>query len=162
MILETIIRFGILVFWSLIIWGLGFMFHEICHGIESFRQTGNFGTIGFRYFELKLFGKKLRIPSMYHVSGGTLRNKKMYYLAGGIYSGLVMLGLSFPFHYIYLPIGMVLFTVGMVNLIYGRYEGEFILKLSYKKYMKYHYVIYIIVIGLCILFFIKEIYGWLI
>ena len=68
--------------------------------------------------------------------------------AGGLYSGIIFLipGIysllspslwDFPFEF-----GLI--SVGLVNIVYGIYEGMFLHKLETSKYMTCHYLLYIV------------------
>ena len=135
-----IINLLILLVSFLVIWTLGFLLHEWCHLFEA-RRHGMDGWISI--------GRYMGIPTFSVYFYG--ETPTSVYYAGGVYSGLIYLLISLigiPFLYTWgFPIVASLFTVGIVNLFYGIYEGMFIEKLNTDSYIKYHYILY----GICIL-----------
>jgi len=69
---------------------------------------------------------------------------------------------SLPFYWIYKPLFIGLFILGVVNVLYGLYEGTYIMKLKRDVYMNYHYLVEIggVVIG--VLMLRNEIWSWVI
>ena len=144
MILEFIwlvILFGIF-------WVLGAIGHELFHGIACAIQGYRF-RIEIWWFNLT---KKIKLPSMrtIPVEMESLPNEDLFYYLGGIGLGGTFTLVSLIFYFIYAPLFIVLFIIGVMHFFYGIYEGSYIRKLSLNEYMKYHYILYSIgfIIGL--------------
>ena len=77
----------------------------------------------------------------------------MFYYLGGIGIGSVFAISSLPFYFLYMPLFITLFLVGMINFFYGLYEGLFIRKLDNIDYMAWHYILYFVtmIIGMILI-----------
>ena len=120
---------------SLITWIGGFSLHEYFHKWEAQKQGVNAHILVWFHYG---------IPSLCCVPDGKLVDRRRFLLAGGLGSGAVLLLLSLIFlsyWYIFVPV----FTVGLINLIYSFYEMNYRDVLQLKDYMKYHYLLYLIV-----------------
>lgn len=115
-----------------------FYLHEVGHGIECYRQTGNFGKI-------RVIWKQL---TMKHYGEGGIYNSKKYGIAGGTIAGIVGLTLSYAFTGIYKPLELSLFMGGLMNLLYAPFESLFQMKMNEKNYRYGRYAIY----GVAIIF----------
>ena len=119
----------------LLLWVPAFILHELMHAFEAWIQGCK------TKIEMWLHNG---IPSMRcTVIEGELSNKKRFALAGGFYSGIILIllscaTLSIPW------LSASLGVLGIINLIYSIYECLFLYEWSINKYMKYHYIIYII------------------
>lgn len=149
-----IINLFILILTFLVIWILGFLGHEYCHLIEA-RRHGKDGWIeigsykGIPTFSVYFYGE---VPD------------SVYY-AGGIYSGIIyllmsLIGMIFIYTWGF-PFVSSLFTVGIVNIFYGMYEGKYINELDTDEYMKYHYILYAICIVACLIIMWKPLVYYL-
>ena len=119
---------------------LGFLFHELAHILEGKRQGSTEGVITIHMHENKL-------PSM-TVTANNVKNITHFLWAGGLYTALIffMLGL---FTYLIpsiwaFPLEFGFTTVALMNLFYAPYEGTFLTKWTHEKYLKWHYVMYIL------------------
>ena len=118
-----------------LIWFFGWYLHELFHklaakvqGVDSYIQIWyNHG-----------------IPSMRCIPKQTLPHPGLFDIAGGLGAGLSLLLLSY-LGYSYWPLFIPFFVVGSINFIYGFYEVTFLRRWSINKYMKYHYLLYLIV-----------------
>ena len=113
------------------------------HLLEAKRQGGN-GSIKFRWYN--------GIPG-YIIYIRNVKNIRLVDFAGGIYSSIILITLALIFRLISFPIYFSLMLVGVVNFFYGIYEGIFIRKMDAKSYMKFHYLIYLMV---TIIYFIEQ------
>lgn len=149
--IDELINGMALIIWFIVTWISGFAFHEICHALECKRGGGT--------PEIKFWAWK-GIPSMMCTCSGSV--SKLFYYAGGIYSGLVMLLLSGIFFFIYMPLFISLFIVGLVNLVYGFYEGNTITKIPRDAYMLGKNIIYTLTIIIGIILLRNYIWGWIV
>ena len=134
----------------ILVWLQGFLLHEFCHLLEAYRQ-------GASEFYIEVSWKPL--PSLKAVAF-PLIDQNMFALAGGLYTGLLLLPItviaylthakSFFFPYLALTI---------INLIYSVFEWRYLYIWPLDKYIKWHYVIY--VIGIAISILIYACLGWL-
>jgi len=120
-------------------WFTIFLFHELCHIIEGFRHGADDAEI---YID-----KYWIFPTMRCWSNHNGHDDAVAF-AGGIYSGIISLIIGiyaaltptmwdFPFEFSFI-------VIGSINIVYGIYEGTFLNKLDYDEYMRYHYMIYIV------------------
>ena len=132
-------------FWFLVVWIFGFIFHEYCH-LWAAKLQGCNGKIVINFY-------KGIIPSLQYQLFGTPRNITMIDFAGGLGTAAILLPLSLIMNFVYTPLMIACFLVGLVNLTYGIYEGLLIRKLDYNTYMKWHYVLYAVtlIIGITLL-----------
>ena len=125
----------------LIFWLWIFTFHEICHILEGFRLGADEGRIYIESYN--------KIPTMTCWSNYPKDNRSVQY-AGGLYSGIVSFLIGLIPYYTETLWDFIfefpLITIGMVNIVYGIYEGIYIHNIPYDKYMKYHYILYIVTI----------------
>jgi hypothetical protein len=124
-----------IIFWLIIIWILGFILHEFCH-LFAARLQGCKGKIVFKMYK-GILGLRYSLV-------GTPNNITIIDYAGGLATAIILFSISFIMQFFYIPIMIACFLVGFVNLAYGLFEGFFIRKLNYDKYMKYHYLLYLI------------------
>ena len=130
----------------IIIWCIGFYLHEHCHGLGCLIQDSPY-TVEFKWYNKK--------PSLYMWCDCRVKHHWIVDYMGGMLCGLILLLLSVAFQRLEVYcISAPLFIVGLVNFVYGIYEGIFIRKLEYDRYMLYHYYLYVIVgliaLGLCL------------
>lgn len=127
-----------LILTSLLLWVSSFLIHELCHVLEGFRQGSKMGKI---YIERYSF-----FPTLYATSDG-IKNGKLFFLSGGLYSGLILLGISIFFAWslddIVLFYPLLLF--GFMNLAYSPFECLFISSLDKLSYKIGRYFIYLLV-----------------
>ena len=129
------IEIGYFIITSLLTWVGGFYLHELFHKWEAEAQ----GCTA----EIELWNHK-GIPSMYCTYHGTLADRSRFLLMGGLGSGLVLLLLSialYNYWWAFVPV----FTVGLINLSYSYYEMKYRPILTLNDYMKWHYILYLIV-----------------
>ena len=141
MIIEIV--YGIVAF--ALLWVIAFVLHEFYHVLEGLRQGGTDGRI--------IVTKHKNIPSM-NATCNNLKNYELFAYAGGILTGITYLVLSIPFvtkMCSFLPIEIPLVTIGLVNLVYGVYEGRTLYKWNKDKYMFWHYIVYGVVIMICLI-----------
>jgi len=91
--------------------------------------------------------KKLKIPTMCCYCSNA-KNYDLVALAGGLYSGILLMIVAAVWYFIYMPIFVAAFLVGFVNLGYCLYEWKYLYIWSRDKYMKYHYLLYAVLLGL--------------
>lgn len=130
-IIVDIILLIVLFFFSMIV-------HELGHYITA-KQQGLNPTIELWWFYIAGF----HIPSLICEPNGTLKDKDSFYLSGGMYSFMVLLLISVFLSHIDKGLGIIGFSITLMQFIYGWYEMKFIHKLSRIKYMMWHYVLYI-------------------
>jgi len=135
------------------LWVLAAIGHECFHGLACLIQGCDF-KIKIWFHELR---KGIKIPSMMCIPEGILKDTDLFYYLGGVGLGCTFTLLSLPFYFIYMPLFITLFLIGMTHFFYGIYEGLFIRKLELKEYMLYHYILYGIVLGIGMLLIRKEI-----
>jgi hypothetical protein len=123
------------ILFSIFIWTTGFYIHELFH-LWATHIWGNGGVI-------KLWWHN-GLPSLRCIANPGITSKFMFYLMGGLGAGLLLLFLSIFFMW-YPPLFIPLFVVGSINFVYSFYEVLFLGKLSVKDYMKWHYILYLIV-----------------
>jgi len=167
--IQEILRFGWLIVLFFLIWVLGAVGHELFHGLACFLQGSKY-KIKIWLNELKTFKWKdtngdeneftLKIPSMMCIPTGILTNYKLFDFLGGIGIGSTFILASLVFYFVYMPLFITLFLVGVANFFYGLYEGVFIRKVGFKEYMIFHYILYLIVIGLGIALIRHQIWNW--
>ncbi|MBE3093394.1 MAG: hypothetical protein IMZ52_00045 [Actinobacteria bacterium] len=139
-----------------IIWILGAIGHELFHGIACKLQGVNY-HIDFWWYDFEISGKEavrhIKFPSLECYPHGKLTNDDMFYYLGGIGIGSVFAISSLPFYFLYMPLFITLFLVGMSHFFYGLYEGMFIRKLDRNEYMKFHYYVYlgVIILGMILI-----------
>lgn len=117
----------------IVLWLPLWYLHEVCHGLESWRQTGDFGIITFKPHKL-IITHSATIP---------LKNGDLVGLAGGLYSGIILFLLSLLS--LPLQIGVItypLLIVGVMNLAYGPFEMLYWAKNYYRLG---RYTIYLVV-----------------
>lgn len=136
MILELIwliVLFGIF-------WVVAAIVHELFHGLACWVQNCKF-KIEFWWYELN---KKIKIPSMMCTTIGTLKNNSLFNYLGGIGTGFSFGIVSVIVYFIYQPIFIVLFIIGMMHFFYGIFEGMFAddEDMSFDEYMWMHYLVY--------------------
>lgn len=113
------------------LWFSSFFLHEVCHGVEVYRQCGGRVWVEVDFQRLSMlvsWGKDIYSP-------------RLVWLAGGVYCSLVLFLLAV------LNTGFfcwVFLTLGWVQLCYGLYEWR------YK--IKYRYVIYVVVVLVMVVF----------
>lgn len=133
-----------MVFWFLISWIGIFYLHELCHAWACKMQGGK--------SKIEIWFYKKIIPSM-KCSCSKLTDDRYFAYAGGIGSGFISTIASIPFYWIYPPLFVGLLIAGIVNFLYGIYEGTYLGRIDFNRYMKWHYVVEIggIVIGIILL-----------
>jgi len=150
-----VINLLILVFIFFMIWILAFLGHELCHILEANRQGADGGYI--------IVTSHKGIPSLVCSWYGETSELAIY--AGGVYSGIIYLAISiltmFGIYSWGFPLIFSFFTLGIVNIFYGLYEGMYLEDLEYDEYMRYHYIIYIICIISCLIIMWKPLIGYL-
>jgi len=166
--IQEILNFIGLLGLFFLLWILGAIGHELFHGLACYLQGSKF-KIGFWWHELKTFKWKdtngdenqfiLKLPSMACYPQGTLKDYDMFYYLGGIGIGSVYVLTSMMFYFVYMPLFITLFLVGIAHFFYGIYEGLFIRKVELGIYMVYHYLIYLISIGIGMVLIRKQIVG---
>ena len=134
MLIETIFLFPI-------IWILGFVLHEYMHLMEAVAQDAD------RYSEFWWQGK---LPSIRTVITGKLRDPYSFKFAGCFYTAFIFIILAILVYMYSLPIHFCLMTTGMANLIYAFYEQKYLWEIPLDRYMRYHYLIYLLVIVLMV------------
>jgi hypothetical protein len=114
-------------------WCFGFLIHEVGHWLGAV-LTG--GSAKIKFWLYKGF-----IPSMKtHPSGDY--NRLIFLYAGGFFTYLIyFIGIVLTNNYY---IEYPLFVVGLTNIMYASYEINFIDEWNIDKYMKWHYVLYLI------------------
>jgi len=136
----------------LFFWILIFLWHEVCHIIEGFRKGANEGKITIETYK--------GIPTM-NCWSNYYPNGRSVQFAGGLYSGITSLLIGLIPWYTHTLSDFIfefpLITIGIVNIVYGIYEGIYIHKIPYGEYMKYHYVVYGITILVMTLIYIPKI-----
>ena len=133
----------LIIFWFFVCWFGGFYLHELCHKYECERQGGK-GKISIWYHN--------HIPSMLCSCTGA-KNYNLFALAGGLYAGILLMILA---GLAYVPMKSLFigaFLCGLVNLGYCIYEWKYLYIWDRKKYMKWHYRLYavLLVIGIFLL-----------
>ena len=115
------------------LWILGAFIHEIGHWLGAV-LTG--GSAKIKFWLYKGF-----IPSMKTYPEGTY-NRLIFLYAGGFFTWLVyFIGMILTDNcYIEYP----LFVIALINLVYASYEMSYIDRWDIDKYMKYHYILYLI------------------
>lgn len=154
--IQDILNFCVLVVFFFLLWILGAIGHELFHGLACYLQKSKF-KIRFWWNELTISGKKIKLPSMICNPEGILKDYDMFYYLGGIGIGSLFTLVSLIFYFIYMPLFITLLLVGIANFFYGIYEGLYIRKIDLQIYMNWHYIVYLIAIGLGIVLVRKEI-----
>lgn len=126
----------------IITWFVGFFLHELWH-LFICQQYGGIGRI-------RLTNHK-GISSAYCECDGCTE-RFLFKLMGGLGTAIFLIPIGIALFSIYTPLGVSLFIVGLVNLPYSFYEATFLDRWNKEKYMKWHYVLYgiMIMLGLII------------
>jgi len=129
----------------IVLWFPAFYLHERCHKWEAKRQ----GTDSYiKFWWHKIW--HIPIPSMQCIPTDPLKNRYLFYLSGGLYSGLILLSLGILLFFIE-SLSDTLVLLGSVNVVYSLYEVILLPmvhdgKLSMKNYMRWHYVLFAVVL----------------
>ena len=148
-----------LMIWFMISWIFAFIIHELCHKLSCGRQGGK-GKIELWFYKLK----GIPIPSMRcwcEAGSGQSINWNEFYYSGGIGAGIISTIVSLPFYWIYKPLFIGLFILGVVNTFYGLYEGLFMQKLKRNIFMNYNYLVEAFGVLVGVLLLRSEIWSWI-
>lgn len=126
----------------ILLYGISMLVHEFGHMIGI--------TIQGSKARMEMWNWK-GLPSLHVTPLTSIKNDKLVDYMGGGFAGIIYLllftlllldGASSAFLFSYL-------TLGIMHLIYGIYEGLLLRRLSVKRYMIGHYLLYGVVIVLC-------------
>ena len=173
--IQEILRFGWLIVLFFLIWVLGAVGHELFHGLACFLQGSEYkiriqwntvytckGWKWRKYISDEFHPIKIKLPSMMCISECILTNYRLFDYLGGIGIGSTFILASLVFYFIYMPLFITLFLVGLANFFYGVYEGLFIRKANFEVYMTYHYILYLLTIGLGVILIKHQIWNWVV
>jgi len=118
-----------------------FVWHEVMHGVEAYRQ-------GCRNIKVNLDFKRLSMNVDYWYCGD--RDERLINLAGGTYTSFPLFILTFLSDGIWQA---SLLTAGWIQLLYSVFEAKYINRLSRKWYRIGRYSLYASVIALMPLFY---------
>jgi len=158
--ITELFRFGELFMWFLICWCSVFLLHEFFHVLVCEIQGGK-GKIEIWWYCMQLGS----IPSMScscEAKIGKSINWNYFYYAGGLGAGFISTIASIPFYWIYPPLFIGLFILGITNLLYGIYEGLFREKWQDEKYMSWHYLVEIVGVIIGVILLRNIIWSWVI
>lgn len=150
-LIQEILNFISLSVLFFLFWILGAIGHELFHGLACVLQGCKF-KIKVWWFELG----KIKLPSMSCAPEGTLRDDSTYLYLGGIGIGSAYILTSLVFYFIWMPLFIVLFLIGIANFSYGIYEGVSFRKIDFDEFMRIHYLVYLVSIGIGIILIRKE------
>ena len=147
----NLVNIGLLLLWFFVVWIVVFVLHEYCHSWACRRYAGK--------SEIVIWFYKGLIPSMRCSCVGSM-DYSFFLYAGGLLSGFISILFSFLFFCFFPPLFISLFIVGVVNVIYGLFEGGYREVLSDKDYMNIHYLIELLglLVGLLLVRYV--IVGW--
>jgi len=117
----------------IILWIISFMVHEFGHVFGAMLSGGK--------ADIKIWNYK-GIPSMMTVPYGTI-NKFLFDIFGGLLPAIMFTVLALISGYSTLRYSFV--TIAFIQYAYAIYETLLINKLPRDEYMKYHYVLYLVV-----------------
>lgn len=117
-----------------VLWIIGFMVHEFGHVLGALLSGGK--------AEIKVWKHK-GIPSMMTVPIGKV-DRNIFLLSGGLTTGWIYILLQLLAESPPLKYGLLI--VGLVNFAYALYEVLLKDRLHIDVYMKWHYVLYVVVI----------------
>ena len=142
------------------------------HGLEHKRQGGTRYKINFTWFKLC---KYISLPSMYVVMEGDAKNRPMRLLAGGLYTSMILFVAGFLWYIIIKMFTLetqaitlvkpeilycflyALLCNGCIQFFYGFYEMIFLDEVEHREYMIGHYILYIGIVIVFTVFWIKNI-----
>jgi len=138
MILVNLLTY-ILIF--LFVWFTSFLWHELMHCFEAWRQGSTAQYIRPKFNQLHMY--------MYY--DGQVYNKNLISFAGGVYTSPVMFLLMLMSTGVW---QFAWFTLGWVQLAYGIFEGFYSHKMPSDVYRVARYWLYFWVVLGCIVFWV--------